>query len=361
MPGLLPTRLLRIQVQDFRCFPSFDLEPEDGVNVITGPNGSGKSSLLEAIYLLGTFRSFRMARSEHLIRKGAEAAAVAGEFRAGDAPALAVRVSLDASGRRAQVGSKPPDAGHFHRLPMVLFHPGQLDIVYGPPDGRRRFLDRILVQTDPTSTVLLRDVQRTLRIRNRLIKQGDRDDVLTPYEERLGILGAELMTRRAAAVERIAPHLAEAFGRITDGETCGAAYAPDVPAGSTGDDLARILRESRERDRRIGATMHGPHRDDVAFTFGEEGARRYASHGQVRAIVLALKMAEVALLLERLGRVPLLLLDDVSSELDPARGRRMMAIVAGHGGQVFITTPQGPEAWSGPAGRFWRMEQGQLR
>ena len=360
MSDLPSTILSRLTLRDYRLFPSIGLEPDTGLNIVHGPNGSGKSSLLEAIYLLGTFSSFRMARSEDLIRRGAGESQVSGEFLMHDAPPLEVRIVLDASGRKVKAGGKAPNPDHFNRLPMVLFHPGHLDLVYGSPEGRRRFLDRILVQTDTGYQRLLRDFHRVWRSRNRLLKERGEREVLSSYEERLARAGVEIMRKRSEIVERLGPFLSGSFRRITSVEECGVEYRPDVPLSSSVEELARIYRDSRDRDILFGATSRGPHRDEVAFALEREKARGFASHGQVRAIVLALKMAEVSLLKDLLGRRPVLLLDDVSSELDEERNLRMMEFVRSHGGQVFITTTKGDDAWAGLRGSWWKMEHGIL-
>jgi DNA replication and repair protein RecF len=220
----------------------------------------------------------------------------------------------------------------------VLFHPGDLALGTGPADGRRAFLDRLVEQMEPSYGTALGRYTKALRSRNRLLKseQADRRSI-EAYDAVLATEGARVGVARARAVSDLAPRVVEAFAEI-GGEPRPLAvhYRPRVEP--TSDAIRLALGRSFEKDRARGFTAEGPHGDDLAFEVRDVVARHHASQGQHRTIVLALKVAELDVLSARVGRIPILLLDDVSSELDRGRNRRFFALLARLGGQVFLTT-----------------------
>jgi DNA replication and repair protein RecF len=220
---------------------------------------------------------------------------------------------------------------------MVLFQPGNLELVQGGPGGRRRFLDRALYQAEPTYPAAQRSYGRALASRNRLLKErrGDRR-AIAAFDAQLVEHGARLTEQRARFIELLAPRFGEAAAEIGAGEQARIAYRPRVAGGA--DVLAAVLEQTLARDQERGHTSVGPHTDDLEIELDGQAARRFASQGQQRSLVLALKIAETRVLAEATGRLPLLLLDDVSSELDRERNRRLMGFLEGVGGQVFVTT-----------------------
>jgi len=333
-----PVRLDRLQVTDFRNLERIDLEPGPRFNVIHGPNGAGKTSLLEAIYLLGALRSFRTTTRTELIRHEQESGAIRASF-GGAAKGLDVELTIAGSGRRLRVGGKAlaSSGGHFRELPMVLFHPGHMSLVTGAPEARRRFLDRALFQAEVAYPVLFNEYGRALASRNRLLREPTADvRSLAAYEHELASRGSRLVALRGAFVATLAPLFAGAARRVTGGLEATLGYRPSV-AGDE-DALVRALAASRQHDRARGFTGIGPHADDVEIELDGRAGRRFASQGQSRALVLALKIAETEALAQATGRLPLVLLDDVSSELDRDRNRRLFEFLSTIGGQVFITT-----------------------
>lgn len=221
---------------------------------------------------------------------------------------------------------------------MVLFHPGHLALAGGAPEGRRAFLDRILEQMDPTYGSTLGSYTRALRSRNRLLRQErfDRRSV-TAFDEVLASAGAVVGHTRAQLVSDLAPRAERAFGEVA-GETLPlkVSYRPRVDPDPEA--LRAALHKALDRDRKRGFTADGPHADELVLEVGGVGARHHASQGQQRAIVLALKVAELDVLSARVERVPMLLLDDVSSELDRSRNARLFEMLSRLGNQVFLTT-----------------------
>lgn len=334
-------RLTRLALRGWRNLADLDLSPGARFNVLGGDNGQGKSNLLEAIYYLGALKSFRLAGREDLIGRDRDQALVAARFDASPAP-ITTKVRLDRRKARALSfeGKRPRStAAWVSSLQMVLFHPGDLALASGSPEGRRGFLDRILEQLDPTYARTLASYGKALRSRNRLLKRedGDRRGV-TSYDALLASAGAVVGQCRARLIEELAPLAESAFEEVAGQELpLSVAYRPRVEPEVEA--IREALARSLQKDFARGFTAEGPHGDDLSLTVhADRGARHHASQGQHRMMVLALKVAELEVLSRRVGRVPILLLDDVSSELDKTRNRRLFAYLDRLGGQVFLTT-----------------------
>jgi len=315
-------------------------EPGSHFNVIHGDNGAGKSNLLEAIYYIGALKSFRGAKTDDLIALGSDAALLDASLEAGPAPHR-LRIEIGRSERRRVLldGKRPRSTSVWHQtVRMVLFHPGDLVLATGSPDKRRAFLDRMLEQMDPIYASTLATYEKALRSRNRLLKEerADRRSVRA-YDALLSKAGGVIGQARRHLIDDLAPRVVRAFTDVFAGDTqLGVRYLPRVEP--TEQAIAEALERAFDKDRARGFTADGPHGDDLELRLHEVGARHHGSQGQHRTIVLALKTAELDLLTERTGRVPILLLDDVSSELDRRRNRRFFEILSHAGGQVFLTT-----------------------
>ncbi|HEX4353657.1 MAG TPA: DNA replication and repair protein RecF, partial [Polyangiales bacterium] len=289
---------------------------------------------------LGSLRSFRGARVEDLVNERASQAELFG-LAGGDGPAHELRVALDRNERRdVRLDGKRPRtrASYGRALPSVVFHPGELTLSAGGADGRRDFLDHLLSQLDETYATSLAAYTRALASRNRLLRaESPNRHGITAYDELLAASGAVIGQARATLVDALSPRAASLFQEISDsGPRLTLNYEPRIVP-----DVAKLrsaLQAALDKDLARGFTADGPHADDLVFRLHETKARRYASQGQHRAIVLALKVAELLELEARTERTPLLLLDDVSSELDRDKNRRFFALLARLGGQVFLTT-----------------------
>jgi DNA replication and repair protein RecF len=329
-----------LRVRDFRNLRLLELAPGARFNVVSGDNGQGKTNLLEAIEYLGALRSFRGARVEDLVNESAEQAELWARS-AGDGPSHELRIALSRAGRRSvQLDGKRPRsrASYVPALPTVLFHPGELSLTAGGADGRRAFLDHLLTRLDETYASSLAAYTRALGSRNRLLRsEAPNRRGIMAYDELLAASGAVLGQAREALVSELAPRVSALFDEISgSGLALQLDYEPRVaPQVAT---LRAALGAAIEKDIARGFTADGPHADDLVFRLRETKARRYASQGQHRAMVLALKVAELLEIERRTGSTPLLLLDDVSSELDRIKSRRFFALLSRLGGQVFLTT-----------------------
>ncbi len=360
-------RVERIQLRDFRNYEAADVRLADGLAVVTGANGAGKTNLLEALYFGCTARSPRTSNERELVRRGGDGVA---------------RVVLDLAGddgeHRIEVGFQPGDAKHLRvddspvdslsavevRPLVSVFLPERLELVKGAPAARRAHLDQFVAALWPSRAETRSAYSRALAQRNALVARirggAAGPAALDAWDGELARHGVRLMADRAEAVEGLRPlfaGLAEQLGLPGDAEL---RYRPRSDA-SDADGLAAELRERRTADLDRGFTAHGPHRDELQLLLGGVGLRAYGSQGQQRAALLALLFAERALLADRRARPPLMLLDDVMSELDAER-RELLADLLRAGGQSVITTTE-PEHVPGAlaGGGLISVENGALK
>lgn len=331
-------QLDELSLVDFRNINGFTIEPSPRFNIVSGRNGMGKTNLLEAIYLIGSMRSFRQSVRGDLVRRGARETRVRGRF--GDICAgMMCEITMGQDGRQVKTDGKIArlDGRYFHALPMVIFHPGNLAIAQGGPDARRRFLDRALFQAEISYQETYRSYGKAVANRNRLLKTRPLNRrALDSFDEQLASHGARIVMMRERLVMNMTPLFKEAMERIGGEGQSAMAYRPKVEGGF--DEIMSALCESIEKDSAMGYTTVGPHADDLVFEVNGLDARKFASQGQQRTIVLAAKIAETGSLEKSTGRIPMLLLDDVSSELDRDRNRHLFGFLKGLGGQVVITT-----------------------
>ena len=342
-------RLLSLSLRDFRNVREARLEPSPRATVLVGPNGQGKTNLLEALFLLCTLKPLRASRLAELVRFGAERARVQGEFE-GPGGVRSVAVEIGPEGRTAFLDGKTLASSDrldafFEGRAAVCFSPDDLLLVKGGPDQRRRFLDRAAFNRWPAVLSEARDYLRALRERNAALRHSAAG-VEESFRQPLVRAGARLVARRLALVEELSPRVAVAFAEISGPEAAGR--------------LAEALAHRVSRDQQRGYTSAGPHMDDLILSLGGKGARPFGSQGQQRAFVLALKIAEIENLRDTQGSPPLLLLDDVSSELDPEKNGHLLRHLAALPGQAFLTTTDRrllePAAGTGAA--FYRVREG---
>lgn len=339
-------RLASLQIRDFRNLAAVDVEPSPRATILVGANGQGKTNLLEAIFLLATLKPLRAARLEELVRFGEERATVAADVE-GSAGRRRAAVEVQAGARTAYLDGRPQERldAYFEGLAAVCFSPDDLLLVKGGPDGRRRFLDRAAFNRWPAVLGEAREYVRALRARNAALRSSA-PEVEESFRPPLVRAAARLLVRRRDLVRELAPRARDAFAEISGPGAPEArlAYRPasgmrvEEPEEEIAARLAEILALRLERDRTRGYTSAGPHVDDLVLALDGRGARLFGSQGQQRAFVLALKIAEIENLRAVLGRPPVLLLDDVSSELDPEKNRYLLGYLGRLAGQAFLTS-----------------------
>jgi DNA replication and repair protein RecF len=340
--------IVELEVRGFRNLEPQTITFHPRFNVLSGDNGQGKTNVLEAIYLTATGRSFRTDSVAECVTHGELQARARARFLDRSEAALPIREQTVriADGRRAPDidGKRPPSLAAFAlATPIVLFEPQSLRLSQGPAAERRKLLDRVaahLAMSAGGGAELMLDAERyrrALQSRKRALEVGADARVLEPYERIMAEHGARIVRARRAAVAAIVPATCAAFADIAKSTArLGIAYAARAP--DEADLLAAALAERRVVDARRGTATVGPHLDDLTIALDDHPVREVASQGQHRALVLALKAAELSTIAEARGVRPILLLDDVSSELDPTRNAALFAFLHVQQGQVVLTT-----------------------
>jgi DNA replication and repair protein RecF len=360
----------QLAINDFRSYTAAELSFERGVTALIGPNGQGKTNLVEALGYVATLGSHRVAGEVPLVRFGADRAVIRAALQRGARTATVELEIVPGGTNRARINrsaaSRPRDV--LGLLRTVLFAPEDLSLVKGDPDGRRRFLDDLLVARAPRFAGIRSEYERVLRQRNALLKsagatiRAGRGDVRTldVWDSHLATAGAELLFARLQLVERLVPLVAEAYRAVSaDGtivvDGAGAARAYLAYRSTLGEDVsaedppgrdllqARMLEalaRTRPQELDRGISLVGPHRDDLVLSIGELPAKGYASHGESWSFALALRLASYDLLRADGAAAgdgePVLILDDVFAELDTTRRERLAGLVK-DAEQVIVT------------------------
>jgi DNA replication and repair protein RecF len=332
-----------LELADFRIFRavSLDLEPE-GTTVITGPNGTGKTSVLEALAYLGLRRSFRGAPPEAMVRTGTESAIVRAELDGPDSPTLVEAQILPAGRSRTRVNRKAVNGRRelAAAAPCTIFSPEDLAIIGGGPKGRRDVLDDALAVLDAEGARAADETERVLRQRAALLRQsGGRAGpevtaTLDVWDQRLADAGKVLVAARERLVADLDPLVASAYAHLAGAED--EVLTVQRYERSWEGDLLDALGRSRRDDLRRGVNTVGPHRDDLLLEIDGREARTHASQGEQRCLALSLRLCVHRLIRSRTTLIPTLLLDDVFSELDPARARALVSELPA--GQAILTT-----------------------
>lgn len=334
-------RVAQLWLTDFRSYTEAELTFAPGLTAIVGANGQGKTNLVEALGFLATTGSFRGAPNEAMVRLGAERAIVRAEAERQER-SLLIEAELMATGRtRIQVNRQRLARARdlLGALRVSVFAPDDLELVKGGPAGRRRFLDDLLVALHPRHDKLRSDLDRILRQRNTLLRQaGGRltPDIVTTldvWDDRLTETGNELGRARHELVDSLRGGLSHAY-QVVAGRQVVIDAIYDPPWLATG--LGSALAEARDQDIRRGVTTVGPHRDELVLKLAGMPARTHASQGEHRSLAFAMRMTGHVLVTEAIGTPPVLVLDDVFSELDPYRSEALLDAIPA--GQTILTT-----------------------
>jgi DNA replication and repair protein RecF len=356
--------LLRLRAEQLRLFETVEIEPTPGVNLLLGPNGAGKTSLLEAVHLLGYGRSFRAGAREAVVRRGAEALQVFAEIA--DARGERHRLGLQRSGRQWQARIDGRDVGSLSELfvhcPVVCFEPGSHELIAGPADLRRRFLDWGLFHVEHTFLGIWRDYQRALRQRNALLRTHAPADEFVPWEHELAELGGRLHQLRTVYVAALAAPLVDVAGALFPSP--GAPTLRYLPGWSEeGEGLGGVLAAARDRDRQLGYTTAGPHRANWTLHYPALPSRDSLSRGQEKLSALCCILAQARHFASVRGDWPIICVDDLGSELDRAHQSRAAEWLTAQPAQVWVTGTDNPAGFSGAGDGVatFHVEQGSLR
>jgi DNA replication and repair protein RecF len=358
-------RLTRLTLTDFRSYAAAELHPDPGLTIVAGPNGAGKTNLLEAVHLAITGRSHRAAADHELVRHGSSFARVRLDLAAdgGRGPAASVELVLPGELASSEVRKRLLVNGVARRaasvgetVRSVLFRPEEMLLLIGAPSERRRFLDAILAQRDRRAARDLAELTRVLAQRNALLRAIRREEASTDglgfWDEQLAQVGSRVMVARLQLVDELDARLPDLHDtvaspderddrvRLTYLDTLKDAW-PDRPHGKDRDALLAAFRQriidARQKELWNGVSLVGPQRDDLRVELGGRDVASHASRGQQRTIIVAMKLAERDLLGADDAPSPIVLLDDVFSELDRERAERTLELLLDRG-QVLVTT-----------------------
>lgn len=343
-------KLSSLSLRNYRNYVSADLETDHRVNVFIGQNAQGKTNLLEAIYMIALTKSHRTSKDKELIRWGEDQAVLSAmvERKYGDC-----RLQLDITnrGKKARINGLEQRklSEYIGTLNVVLFAPEDLEIVKGSPAVRRRFLDMEIAQVHPSYLHSLNQYHKVLNQRNNFLKSGKAYDassepLLAVWNEQLAAYGSKIMGKRQGFIHKLQEWAEMIHTGITGGaEKLDIRYMPSVEMDPAEDETVLFhrfmvkLTQTKEQELRRGATMVGPHRDDLSFRINGKDAYSFGSQGQQRTTALSLKLAEIELIQQETGEYPVLLLDDVLSELDRHRQTQLIETFRSKV-QTFITT-----------------------
>lgn len=327
-----------LRLQNFRSYTDSSFELGPGVNIVVGPNAIGKTNLLEALMLSAGSKSYR-AKDDALLNTAAEWARIDTHTDANQTRTIKIKRDLNSTFKSFEIDQKQYKRfPQTEKIPVVLFEPNDLFLLSGDPSARRLYFDDIIAKYSPGYENLLKKYKRVVAQRNSLLKQGHSGtSQIFAWNLRLCELASEIVKKRIELVELINKNLAKTYNKIATGKlkVC-ITYTTKIQIENYSTDLMNKLESTIDLDLARGFTGNGPHRDDLVVYFGDSVAAQRASRGEIRTLLLSLKILELKLLEDQTSKRPLLLLDDVFSELDGARRRALTEYLQGY--QTIITT-----------------------
>ena len=359
-------QIKKLFLQNFRNYERENFTFSDGLNVLFGKNGQGKTNCAEAVFYLCTGASLRIRHDKQLIKLGQQSAKIIAEAenRYGN---VTIEAEIFENKREIRVnGSKiTKNADLMGHINSVFFSPGELRLIQDGPDERRRFMNISISQTSPAYYTALLRYNKILDQRNALLKNPDFSlvlDTLPVWDEQLCKYAAIIVKKRAEFLQKLAPFAKEMHAYLTDNAE-ELVLSPDKKFDGDEDEIAktllRRLSNSYEKDMRLGFTTVGPHRDDLDITVSGVDAKAYASQGQMRTAALSMKLAEVQIFKDLSGEYPILVLDDVMSELDLPRRKKLLQRV--HGMQTILTCTHAERVLYGADYKKIRIDNGRIK
>ena len=334
--------ITNLNLANYRSYSTLDLTLDPGVSIFVGKNGEGKTNIAEAVLYLTFLSSHRATGNTPLIKLGNQSAYIRAKVKYPEREILVeLEINIDKA-NRAKVNQNQVRSQKeiFGIVQAIYFSPEDLDIVRGDPGERRRFIDQLLTLRSPRIAGVISDYERAVKQRNSLLKTRASSDALNPWDKQVAELGGEIITLRMLALNELNPIFNQVYKDISDTKPAEIIYKSSIdnPSLSQGENSEKIMERlvnnrGAELDR--GLTLTGPHRDDLLLILGDHAVKGYASHGESWSIALSLKLATYNLLKSD-GLSPILILDDVFSELDEER-RERLAEIAKSAEQTIIT------------------------
>ncbi len=333
--------LKRLSIINFRNIAQAELELSDGLNCLIGDNGMGKTNVLDAVYFLSMCRSAATSQDSTTVRHGEAFMALQGHYEREDGTPEDVTCGLKLGHKKTFARSKKTYrrlADHIGLIPIVEVSPTDQSLITGGSEERRRFMDVVISQCDPTYIASLVNYNKALAQRNALLKQEEEPDpeLLDILEDTMGREGEAIYGKRAEYIDTLTPAFQRYYSHVApQNEQVGLNYTSHCQRGS----LAEVIRKGRQKDRIVGYSLHGIHKDDLEMTLSSFPIRREGSQGQNKSFLVALKLAQFDFLRHSGSRTtPILLLDDIFDKLDARRVEQIVHLVAGDDfGQIFIT------------------------
>ncbi|WP_025770151.1 DNA replication/repair protein RecF [Thioalkalivibrio sp. HK1] len=354
-------RVVSLEVGNLRIIADISIEPSPALNLISGPNGSGKSSLLEALHILGSGRSFRSHRLRDVVRRESDSLRVVGRTLGDDGLVDVTGIEYSRDGLRIRRGGNTLKAASdlARTLPIVAVTPDSYRLVTDGADIRRRIIDRLLFHMEPSSLGVHQRYRKALRQRNAAIRGDPASQGLSGWSKELAIAGSELTEIRMRHAERILPLMVDNVSRFV-GRRMKIRFYP-------GWDSAISLEDAYERtlaaDRMRGYTALGPHRADLKFSIDGHSVRQTLSRGETKLFVMAIAVTQVHDIAESVGSPPMVLVDDLASELDIAGRNRCLGELRETGAQLFLTEIPGSDPLAvgqDSSARVFHVKHGQV-
>jgi len=351
-----------LSIENFRIFKRLDVELENGVNIVYGDNANGKTNLIEAIHYCAVGKSQRASHDKELIRFGQDEAHLQAKIEYPKSSSRRVDVHIFREGRKKGIAIDHIPIKKLNQLygvlHVVIFTPEDLRMVKAGPSERRSFIDLELCQLNPIYYHALRQYYQALKQRNNLLKSISKDkkliNTLDVWDEPLYRNGTQIMAQRESFITMLNDIAKEIHKDITGGiEEISLTYRPQIMG-----DYEERLKRSKDRDIAIGSTSYGIHKDDISICINDKDVRIYGSQGQQRTCALSVKLAEIEIIKTRTGHTPVLLLDDVLSELDESRQDFLFKHIKGL--QTVLTCTGVEDVLKRTSGKIMRMEKGMI-
>jgi DNA replication and repair protein RecF len=354
--------LTELRIENLRNISELNLRFEPGMHLITGANGAGKTSVLEAIYLLSHASSFRTRRGEILVQRDRDRLSVYGEVTRASGSASRLGLIQESGRWTARVDGRPPEAlfAMLKRCAVVCFEPGSHALISGPSEERRRFLDWGVFHVEPGFIDVTRRYRRALRQRNAALRENRDEGELAVWDTELADAAQPLSAARNRYMERFAPILAGLLALYLP--ELGTAHVRSSPGWKSDEDLLTVLTATHEADRQRAHTTRGPHRADWSVSFERAPRREQLSRGQEKLCAIACMLAQAQLYLLDQTEWPIVILDDLPSELDQAHQHQVLVSLK-EATQVFLTSTDVPSILERTASDFRRfhVEQGRVK
>ncbi len=355
-----------LSLQDFRSYKNLELPLTTGTHIFIGENGEGKTNIVEAVMYLALLSSHRISSDAPLIKLGAERGYIRAKVSDSDRDTLIELEINNGKANRAKVNQNPVRSQRAISglVKAICFSPEDLDLVRGDPSERRTFLDHLLIQRNPRLGGVISDYEKALKQRNTLLKARAPESTLHPWNEHLANFGGEVIAARLKLIRDLTPHLMNSYENISVKKKPSLEYKSNLENSSEDKDankteLLKKIGEVSYQERERGISLVGPHRDDLLLNLGEHPVKGFASHGESWSIALSLQLASY-LLLKADGDNPILILDDVFSELDQNRRERLAKLTESTE-QTFITVAVANDLPEGLTGKKYTVAAGVVK